>query len=161
MMAIQKLEALADEAIQSKMAAGLAVGVVRDGEVVYTKGFGVRDANTGEPVTEHTLFHTASISKTFVATALVQLMERGKVDLDHPVVRYLPYFRLNDPRCEQITVRQMLTHTSGMPDTGDYAWDRPQYDDDELENYVRSLAPLKLDANPGERHAYSNIAYEV
>jgi CubicO group peptidase (beta-lactamase class C family) len=81
--------------------------------------------------------------------------------LDAPVVKYLPYFRLADDRYTQITVRQMVTHTSGMPDVEDYEWDKPQYDDGALERYVRSLTNQKLLFAPGERAQYSNMAFEV
>src|SRR5687768_2904229 len=113
------------------------------------------------PVTPKTLFHMASITKPFVATSIMQLVEQGKVDLDAPVVRYLPYFRIDDPRYRAITVRQMVTHTSGMPDVENYEWDKPQYDDGALERYVRSLGAQKLRWEPGTKYAYSNMAFEV
>jgi CubicO group peptidase (beta-lactamase class C family) len=103
----------------------------------------------------------ASITKPFVGTAIMQLVERGIVDLDAPVVQYLRYFQLADDRYNQITVRQMVTHASGMPDVEDYEWDKPQYDDGALERYVRSLTNQKLLFAPGERVQYSNMAYEV
>jgi CubicO group peptidase (beta-lactamase class C family) len=68
---------------------------------------------------------------------------------------------LDDEQYDQITVSQMLTHTSGMPDTDEYYWDRPEYDDGAVERYVRSLSSAKLESAPGENFAYSNIAYEV
>ena len=140
--------------------AGLAIGVVQ-GEQVYARGFGVRNIETQEPVTERSLFHLASISKTFVATAVMQLAEQGKLELDIPVHACLPDFRLDDERFRDITLRQMLSHTSGMPDTDDYGWDNPDYDDLALERYMHSLAGEKLIGPPGEGFAYSNIAYEV
>jgi CubicO group peptidase (beta-lactamase class C family) len=141
---------------------GLAVGVVEDGKLVYARGFGMMKlGENARPVTAETLFHMASITKTFVATAVMQLVEQGKVDPDARVTRYLPYFRLNDPRFESITVRQMLTHTSGMPDVEDYQWDKPEYDEGALERYVRSLSDKKLRWEPGSKFAYSNMAYEV
>jgi CubicO group peptidase (beta-lactamase class C family) len=140
---------------------GLAIGIVKGNDIIYAKGFGVKDLATQEPVTETSLFHMASVSKPFSATALVQLAEQGKVDLDAPVVRYVPYFRLKDDRYEEITIRQMLTHTSGMPDVQDYHWDTPEYDDGALERYVRSLTEEELIAAPGEIQRYSNMAFEI
>ncbi|MEM7132372.1 MAG: serine hydrolase [Chloroflexota bacterium] len=87
---------------------------VRSGELAYAQGFGVRNLNTGEPVTPPSLFHLASISKTFVSAAIIQLVEQGKVSLDAPIITYLPYFRLKDERYKEITVKQMLNNTSGM-----------------------------------------------
>jgi CubicO group peptidase (beta-lactamase class C family) len=103
----------------------------------------------------------ASVTKPFVATAVMQLVEAGRVDLDQPVRRYLPYFRLKDPRHAAITVRQMLSHSSGMPDVEDYEWEKAVADDGALERYVRSLSERDLIAAPGERYQYSNMAYEV
>jgi CubicO group peptidase (beta-lactamase class C family) len=140
---------------------GLAIGVVQGRELVYARGLGVKSLNDGGEVTPETLFHMASITKPFVATALMQLVEAGRLDLDAPVQTYLPYFTLADPRASTLTTRQMLSHTSGMPDTDEYEWDRPQYDDGALERYVRGINELTLASEPGERFAYSNIAYEV
>ncbi len=103
----------------------------------------------------------ASIVKPFTATAILQLAQQNKLDLDAPVVRYLPYFRLADRRYSLVTVRQMVAHTSGMPDVADYEWNKPQFDDGALERYVRSLNGLELLFEPGLKFAYSNIAYDV
>ena len=159
------LEAALDRALAEVMAShplpGLAVGVVKDGRIVYAKGFGKVTLGEEAPVTERSLFHMASVSKTFVAAAILQLVEQGKVDLDAPISTYIPYFRLDDERCGEITVQQMLTHTSGMPDVRDYGWDSPECDDGALERYVRGLADRKLLFAPGSRFRYSNMAYEV
>ncbi|HEU0294805.1 MAG TPA: serine hydrolase domain-containing protein [Anaerolineales bacterium] len=156
----EEVDHLAHTVINGFGVAGMAIGIIK-GEQVYAKGYGVKSIETQEPVTADSLFHLASISKTFVASAVVQLAEQGKLELDAPVLTYLPDFILDDERYRQITVRQMLSHTAGMPDTDDYCWDRPEYDDQALERYVRSLAPEKLIASPGEKFAYSNIGYEV
>ncbi|HMQ30344.1 MAG TPA: serine hydrolase [Chloroflexaceae bacterium] len=156
-----KLQPFAQGALAAFGLAGLAVGVVRAGRLVYAQGFGVRSLATGEPVTPRSLFHLASVSKPFVATAIVQLVERGRIGLDEPVRTYLPYFRLRDPRHKAITVRRLLTHTSGMPDEVEPRWHAPEDDDGALERYVRGLADRELRFEPGERYAYSNIAFEV
>ena len=156
-----KLQPFVQHVVESFGLAGLASGIVKSGELVYTQGFGVRSLETREPVTPRSLFHMASVSKPFVATAIVQLVEQGKLALDAPVATYLPYFRLKDPRSKEITVRQMLSHTSGMPDASDYHWYAPEDDEEALERYVRSLAGEELIAAPGEKYAYSNIAFEV
>lgn len=157
----RQLDTLVARAMQEKQIPGLAIAVTHDGATVYAKAFGVTNLQTATPVTLETLFHLASVTKLFVATAALQLVEQGRVDLHAPVVKYLPYFQLADPRFSQITVAQMLTHTAGMPDTDDYGWEQPEYDDEALERYVRSLHSLALIADPGERFAYSNIAFEV
>jgi len=139
---------------------GVAVGIVKDDETVYAKAFGYNNIETGEPVTIRSLFHMASISKPFVATAIMQLVEQGKIDLEAPVLKYLPYFRLETGPYKEITIRQMLNHISGMPDVRDYEWETPVYEEDALEQYVRSISSEKMIANPGEKFAYSNMAFE-
>ena len=157
----ERLEPLLQDVVVSFDLAGLAIGVVQGEALIYAKGFGVRNLETREPVTAASLFHLASVSKVFVATGIMQLVEQGELELDAPVAGYLPHFTLRDERYRAITVQQMLSHVSGMPDADDYHWDQPDYDDGALERYVRSLADETLLFAPGERFAYSNIAYEV
>ncbi len=159
---VERLEPFIEKTLRQEKIPGLAIGIVENGKLVYSRGFGVmKVGDTSKPVTAETLFHMASVTKPFVATAVMQLVEQDKVDLNAPVTKYLPYFRLKDPRYRFITVRQMLTHTSGMPDVEDYLWDKPEYDDGSLERYVRSLTDKDLRWQPGSQFAYSNMAYEV
>jgi CubicO group peptidase (beta-lactamase class C family) len=159
---VQQLQPLLEQFVQWQEIPGLAIGIVENKQLVYAHAFGLKHlGRPADSLTTRSLFHMASITKPFVGTAIMQLVERGIVDLDAPVVMYLPYFRLADDRYNQITVRQMATHTSGMPDVEDYEWDKPQYDDGALERYVRSLTNQKLLFAPGERVQYSNMAYEV
>jgi CubicO group peptidase (beta-lactamase class C family) len=158
----QKLRPALDRVIREQQLPGLAIAVVERGRVAYASGFGVRNlGRPAEAITTRSLFHMASITKPFVATSLMQLVESGRVDLDAPVVKYLPYFRMADERFAGITVRQMVTHTSGMPDVADYEWDKPQYDAGALERYVRSLTSFRLEFQPGARFKYSNMAFEI
>ena len=157
----EQLEPIINQVIQQSRMPGFAIAVVEDQKVVYAAGFGVRRLGEKDPVTARSLFHMASVTKTFVATSIMQLWEQGKIDLDAPVAKYLPYFRLKDERYKLVTLRLMLSHISGMPDTNDYEWDKPQYDDGALERYVKSLANDSLIADPGTKFQYSNIAFEV
>jgi CubicO group peptidase (beta-lactamase class C family) len=154
------LTPLIEETMQAYDLPGFAIGVVEGNEIVYARGFGYKNIDTQKPVTTTTLFHMASISKPFVATAVMQLVEQGKIDLEAPVTTYLPYFKLDDERYKEITIQQMLSHVSGMPDVEDYEWDNPQYDEGALERYVRSLTDKKMRFDPGKRYAYSNMAFE-
>src|SRR5256885_971333 len=156
-----ELEPKIKEEIQQGHLPGFAIGVVKNGKLIYAKGFGVAQLGATTPITSKSLFHMASVTKTFVATSVMQLIEKRKIDLDAPVIRYLPYFKLNDERYRTITIRQMLSHTSGIPDTVTYNWDKPEYDAGALERFVRSIADQKLVFAPGEKFAYSNTAYEM
>jgi len=157
-----ELQPIIEQVVKERSIPGFAIAIVQNQKVVYAAGFGVRNLeNQNDKITPQSLFHMASITKPFVATSVMQLVEKGKVDPDAAVVKYLPYFRLNDERYAKITVRQMLSHLSGMPDVRDYEWDKPQYDDGALERYVRSLTNQSLIAAPGANFRYSNMAYEV
>ncbi len=140
---------------------GLAVGVVKNGEIAYAKGFGYANYETKELVTPHTVFYTASISKTFTSTAIMQLSEQKKLDIESRATEYLSYFEMNDARFDQITLKQMLTHTSGIPDIQYFDFDNPKYDCGALERYVRSLSSVQLEGAPGANWIYSSAAYNV
>ncbi len=140
---------------------GLAVGMIKNDTVIYADAHGVQGLDTGDTLTTRSLFHMASVSKPFVATALVQLMEQGKIDLDEKLTYYLPYFTMSDDRYKAITLHHMLTHTSGIPDVDDYEWDKPQYDDGAAERYAKSFATVQLDFAPGEQFSYSNAAFDI
>lgn len=104
----------------NKMApAGLAVGVVYDGQLVYAKGFGMADIDKKIPVTPDTIFRIGSISKTFTTIGLMQLAEQGKFSLDDPINPYLKTYKVlhDDPNAPPVTFRHLLTHTSGIGET--------------------------------------------
>ena len=161
----QELDHVLQEIITRWGVPGLGVGIVKASEIIYARGFGVQSLATGAPVTPNSLFCIASITKCFVAAAVMQLVEQGSLHLDTPLVHYLPVFRLDDERYTAITLRQMLSHTSGMPDMEEDEYDKlvanPEYDEGAPERFVRSLASRRMVAAPGERFVYSNIAYNV
>ncbi|MCB0263080.1 MAG: serine hydrolase [Calditrichaeota bacterium] len=139
----------------------VAIGVTKGTEIIYAKAFGFEDIETRKEASIHTVYHMASISKPFVATAILQLAEKGKLSLDDPVVKYLPYFKLAENGHETVTIRHLLTHTSGLPiTTGSYDWENPSFGEDALEKYVRSIAGEKLLFPSGSQFTYSNPGFE-
>jgi CubicO group peptidase (beta-lactamase class C family) len=141
---------------------GLAIGIVADGRVVYARAFGSMALGSVEPVTTKSLFHLASVTKLFTALAAMQLEQAGKLDLDAPVVRYLPYFRMDDHRFGDITVRHLLQHRAGIPFVEEDPFSlKPVFDDKAIERHVRDLAQQKLDFAPGAKFEYSNYGYDV
>lgn len=155
------LTATLERAVNTYGLPGLAVGVVKNNAISYAKGFGYANVDTKRPITPSTVFHAASISKTLVATAVMQLYEQGELDIESHLTEYLPYFEMADERYHQVTIKHMLTHTSGLPDVEDYEWNNPQYDEGALERYVRSLASQPMIGDPGAGWAYSNMAFDV
>lgn len=94
---------------------GMAVGIVKDGRVVYAKGFGERKLGSGEPVDANTVFSIASVSKNMTAAALGILVDKGKLDWDDKILQHIPWFQLKDPWVtREITVRDALIHRVGL-----------------------------------------------
>lgn len=157
----KKLNAYLTGTVDRLKVPGLTVAITRNDSVIYTDAFGYRNIETKEQLTPHHVFHWASVSKTFVATAIMQLWEQKKIDLDEKLITYLPYFRQQDEFFKNITIRQMLNHTSGIGDVDDYEWDKPQYDSAALERFVRGRANDKMLFAPGKDMRYSNTAFET
>lgn len=153
-----------NEALHRWPTVGLAVGLVRGGRVEFFHAHGLADIQSGRPIGNDTVFRIASITKTFTAVAVMQLWERGLVDLDAPASEYLRAFRVlprsGDP---QPTVRQLLTHTGGMPEVvGPWRALRPDFGESfPLDRPLPTLAEfyrggLRLEATPGTRFVYGN-----
>lgn len=140
---------------------GIAFGLIKNDTIIYADAHGVKSLDSNDSMTTSSVFHMASVSKPFVATAIVQLVEQGKIDLNGKLIQYLPYFTMADERYKDITIKQMLAHTSGIPNTSNYEWDKPQFDDGAAERYARSHKDLKLDFTPGTKYNYSNPAFDI
>jgi CubicO group peptidase (beta-lactamase class C family) len=149
-----------DAYVQAEMRAdrvpGAALAIVHGKEVVHMRGFG--DDGAGNPVTPQTAFILGSMSKSFTAVAIMQLVEQGKLQLDVPAQRYLPWFRVADPDASaRITVRHLLNHTSGIPTKAPHATDEPLT----IEAHVRALATVVPRHAPGEVFEYASPNYLV
>ncbi len=143
---------------------GFALGVINNQELIYAKGFCIKNIKENSPAATSSVFHMASVSKLVAATAIMKIVENSVINIDYPVVHYFPYFKMNDARYKDITIRHILTHTSGIPteeDEEDYGWENPQYDSLSAERFVKSLTIRKLQFNPGEKRRYSNFAYNI
>lgn len=156
-----QIGAYLQELVDRHQIPGLTLAATRNDTIIYTGAFGFRNLTTKEPMQPGYFFHWASVSKTFVATAILQLVEKGEIKLEDKVITYLPYFRQKDEDYKNITIRQMLNHTSGIGDVEDYEWDKPQNDEAAPERYVRSLENDKMLFTPGKDWSYSNTAFEV
>ncbi|MFQ5926567.1 MAG: serine hydrolase [Terriglobia bacterium] len=122
---------------------GLALAIVKDGEVIHAKGYGYRDVEKKLAVTPRTLFAIGSITKSFTVTALGILADEGKLDWDKPVREYLPDFRLYDPVASaQMTPRDLVTHRSGLP-RHDGLWYGSDFTRKQMYQRLRYLKPSK------------------
>ena len=157
----QALDARYEALLQAEGVVGFNVGIVADGALVFAEAYGVAELGTDNKLTPDSVFHWASVSKPLVAVAIMQLAEAGKLSLDDPVTKHVPFFSMADPRARDITLRQLLTHTAGMPDVEDYEWDRPQHDPEALWRWIRSQEDRTLLFAPGTDREYSNIGFEL
>ncbi|CAL9460727.1 D-aminopeptidase [Actinosynnema sp. ALI-1.44] len=136
---------------------GVAVAITKGDQVLHVAGYG--EDSSGAPVTAATPMPVASVSKSFTALAVMRLVEAGRVGLDAPVRAYLPDFRVADPRGEKITVRQLLTHTSGITDGTLAEKSLPQ--PGSLAEAVVRAGQATLATEPGTRYAYTNTNYHL
>lgn len=140
---------------------GIAVGVVADQELVWSAGFGFANVKDKLPMTPATKFRMASHSKVFTAIAIMQLREQGKLRLDDPVTKYLPWFSLK-PAGEDdgpITIEQLLTHSSGLPrEAGDH-WTTNDFPT--TEEVKQLMRDRQAAFPPATRWKYSNLAYTI
>jgi CubicO group peptidase (beta-lactamase class C family) len=134
---------------------GMSIALIRDGEIVWAHGFGIKNVKTGEPVGEHTVFEAASLTKPFFAFLVMKFVEDGRLDLDRPLITYAPEDYLVNTfvrhpldkegfrrdRFEKITARMVLSHSSGLP-------------------HGEPRMPLPVFFEPGERYKYSAEGYE-
>lgn len=152
------VDAFVTAQMRAQAVPGLALALVRGGEVVYVAGYG--RSGDGAPVTARTRFLVASLSKSFTGLAVLQLAARGELELDVPVRRYLPEFTVADPDvADRITVRQLLNHRSGLGDAG-YRDQRTGFPRT-LEGRVAEMAAARPVAEPGAEFHYFNGNYEV
>lgn len=153
---LQGLDAYIEKAMQEWEVPGLAIGIVKDDEVVLAKGYGVREIGKGTLVDENTVFAIGSSSKAFTAASLAMLVDEGKVNWDDPVTKHLVGFQLFDPYVtRELTVRDLLTHRSGL-DRGYALWYGSDYDREEI---LRRIRYLKPSWGFRSRFGYQNIMY--
>ena len=136
---------------------GLAIGIVKGNQTLYIKGYG--DADTGRKVTGQTPFEIGSVSKSFTALAIMQLVEKGFINLHTPVDKYLPWFKVYyENKSATITVRQLLNQNSGVPTF----FDNDTKADVSIEQVSKeNLNNLKLVNKPGTSFLYSNANYII
>ena len=157
-----EVDSLVNRIAKSNDIKGLAIGIVFDNQTVFSKGYGYlkKDSNQRE-IDSTTPMLSASISKTFVATAILQLQEKGLLNISDSIVKYLPQFRMRGDDYKVITIRQLLNHTSGLSEGSNYSWDKKKNKGKDIENFVLSLKKKSLLFIPGERFGYSNTGYVI
>jgi CubicO group peptidase (beta-lactamase class C family) len=154
------LDALIPSQLRNRNIAGAVVSVVKDGQVLFQKGYGYADVEEKKPVLpDQTLFRPGSISKLFTATAVMQLVEQGKLDLDRDVNDYLD-FPIPKTYPEPVTLRQLLTHTGGFQETLKNLFVAHESDIKPLRTYLVNEMPARI-FPPGKIPSYSNYGFTL
>jgi CubicO group peptidase (beta-lactamase class C family) len=158
--AIKLAEVWFDAEMAYKAIPGLSAAVVHDQEVVWSRGFGFADVERKIPARPDTLYSICSISKLFTSVAVMQLRDEGKLELDEPVGKYLPWFNIKQvyPESAPVTLEAILTHSAGLPREADFPyWTGPEHTFPTREQIVEHLAKQEM-LYPASRHSqYSNL----
>ncbi|MFH0778113.1 MAG: serine hydrolase domain-containing protein, partial [Candidatus Eisenbacteria bacterium] len=159
---IKLLESWIEAQMVHRKIPGMSVGIVYDQELIYARGFGFSDVERKVPADPRTVYRIASITKTFTATAIMQLRDEGKLSLDDPVKKFLPWFRIKSRFADapEVTIRHLLTHTSGLPRESAF----PYWTDHKFptrEEMIEALQNQEAVFPPETRIKYSNLALAV
>ncbi len=160
-LAPEEIDDIVGEAMRVFSVPGMAVGIMQDGEVIHSKGYGITALENGSPVDEHTYFGIASNSKGFTSVALAILVDEGKISWDDPVLKYLPDFEVWDPAVTaEFTIRDLLAHATGLPlGSGDLMWwPDANFSPQEV---IRNIRHLKPDRAFRTTYAYNNMPFIV
>ena len=161
---VEVFESWVDLLMRKRNLPGISVGLIHQGELVYAKGFGFADIEESIPATPDTVYSVASVSKPFTSMAIMQLVERGIIDLDAPILQIIPELRALDTPLEEteaISLRSLLRHTSGLPTNNSYLLvpSSPVVADQAA--ILNGLQNQRLLFRPNQREHYSNLGYSL
>ena len=148
-------------ALSAGASSSATVAIMDNGKVVYAEGFGMRDREKNLPVVSSTQFNIGSVSKIFTTAAILQLCDAKKLELDKPVIDFMPEFTMLDSRYKDITVRMLLNHSSAFPGTYAYNGFASEVDSTYIENFMKYLAKGNLKGNPGKVSVYCNDGFTL
>jgi len=155
---VARLDSYFEKAMEEWEIPGMAVGIVKNDNIVFTKGYGVRELGIPGKVDENTMFGIASLTKAFTAASMALLVEEGKIDWEDRVIDHLPYFQLYDPYVtNEMRIRDLLCHRTGLVTfSGDLLWDATTYSREEVIQRARYLKPVY---GFRSHYGYSNIMF--
>jgi len=157
--ALPKIDAIIEAEMKAEEIPSVVVGIVIDGELAYSKGFGFADVASGRKADVDTVYRVASMSKSFAALTVLRLRDEGKLSLDDALSKHLPEAARITPASADsppITLRHLLAHTSGLPRDGTYDGASKEVTDTEL---IAALGKTRAERAPGLGFAYSNLGY--
>jgi CubicO group peptidase (beta-lactamase class C family) len=154
---VSRIDELAATVLENGSVAGLSIGVRRGDDVLLIRGYGLADIENDVPATAETVYRIGSVTKQFTAAAVMQLVESGAIDLDDPMTEYLPDYPTQG---HVVTIRHLLTHTSGIKSyTGLEEWQPTMRLDLTDEELVALFSDEPFDFAPGERYLYNNSGF--
>jgi len=157
-----KVDSYIREKMKSRNIPGLSLAVVRDGKIIYAKGYGMANLELSVPATEKTVYHLTSITKTFTAIATMMLVEEGKISLEDPISRY---FSDLPEAWRPVKIRHLLNHTSGISSHAHHPKIPCPVGKDERDytriDVLKEVACLPLDFAPGERWSYGDTGFHL
>ncbi|PCI52743.1 MAG: hypothetical protein COB36_14440 [Alphaproteobacteria bacterium] len=158
----QRLDRMFRDHLTRIKAPGFSVAVIKDGKLVLAKGYGKRVINQDQVMSKDTILSIGSLTKSFTAMAILQLQEKGLLNVDDPVVKYLPWFRSsNKARSDTITLRMMLNNASGLSPRFSTLSRNLSRRADALEKGVRAMSSYEIKRNPGESFEYLNEGWNT
>ena len=156
---VSEFRELAHNIFNNSKAPGAAVAVVKDGQIIYGEGLGVKKVGQKDPIDVHTAFRIASVSKTFAGTLTGILVNEGRLSWNDKVIQYLPEFRLKNPEyTEKLEVKHVLSQSTGLIQ---HAYTNFIEDGRELDDMITALSEVKLMTEPGKLFSYQNVAYGI
>jgi CubicO group peptidase (beta-lactamase class C family) len=148
----EKIDRIITKAMAKEEFPGMAVAVIQQNKVLFKKAYGVTSRQGKEKVNEQTVFSIGSVSKAFTGIGLMILVQQGKIALDDPIKKYMKEL----PKTwGNITIRQFMTHTSGIPEL------KGEKDDDSFERSVKSAGKLPMSFTPGQKQQYNNFNFAI
>jgi CubicO group peptidase (beta-lactamase class C family) len=149
----EKVDKIINKAMSQEGFPGLSVAIIQDNKVIFQKAYGVKSRKSKEPVNDNTLFSIGSVSKAFTGVGIMLLVQKGKIDLDAPIKQYMKEIPAS---WSQITIKQFLTHTSGIPDI------KGEKDKESFDETLKQAGKLPMSFTPaGKKQQYNNFNFAV
>ncbi|MFD2445344.1 serine hydrolase domain-containing protein [Bacillus sp. CGMCC 1.16607] len=161
---LEKVEAYVKEQYEKAGIPGGSYAIVYQDQIIAVKGIGYSDLKLKKKASSETIYSIASVTKPFTATAILQLMEQGKLKIDDPVQKYLPWFSYKDKeKSKSVTIKHLLTHSAGINrfDADGSMFKNEKVNRNSLEDSIRSLKTVKMTDSPGVKGQYCNTCFNI
>ncbi|MCK5281631.1 MAG: beta-lactamase family protein [Cyclobacteriaceae bacterium] len=156
---IHEFHELANDMFVNSKSPGAAIAIVKNGRIIYGKGFGVKKVNTNDSIDIHTTFRIASVSKTFAGVLTGKMVDKGKLSWEDNVQEYFPQFNLkNTDYAEKMQVKHILSQSTGLIQ---HAYTNFIEEGKDLNKMIAALSEVKLTTEPGMLYSYQNVAYGI